>query len=209
MFIQPCFIRLTDSKQKDTVIRHLDKLGYRKHFLYLDEEPYIHTWTNSATAPGFSSWTHDLKLYWCSRREEIFDCGDNTDLFCAVIALRDDSSKHQWYTNGYDWYLCKEHSLYLPDSDPDTSMNDIDMSNHFHKATISELLEHFKSEPLDNENNLQKKIVHALFIFLSVLFCFLFIFTCLLMNRVTNEYQEQLDKRDSLIQSILDYEYYR
>ncbi len=42
------------------------------------------------------------------------DCGTNEDLFLAIAALRDDTDKYQWFTDGDKWILCpKNQVLYL------------------------------------------------------------------------------------------------
>lgn len=80
---------------------------------------------------------------------QIIDCGKNEDLFLAIAALRDDSDKYQFFVLDedipgnkkvtfilnirYKWYVDGEHEYRL---------------NRFnalgHKATINELINHFK-----------------------------------------------------------------
>ena len=60
------------------------------------------------------------------------DCGTNEELFLAIAALRDDTDKNQWFTDGKLW---------------EKSNNDL--PSHYmqlkgHKATVEEIIEHFK-----------------------------------------------------------------
>lgn len=59
------------------------------------------------------------------------DCGTNEKLFLAIAALRDDSDKHQWWTDGGDLVVkC------LFDSLPERHQK-------LHKATVDELIKQF------------------------------------------------------------------
>lgn len=78
-------------------------------------------------------------------REEIdsaINCGTNEDLFLAIAALRDDTDKFQWFTDGDKWILCPKTKFstywvyYHIDVNTDT----------VHKATVNELIEHFKTK---------------------------------------------------------------
>lgn len=68
------------------------------------------------------------------------DCGTNEKFFLAIAALRDDTDKYQWFTDGDKWILCPEikFSTYW-------AYNDVDINTDtIHKATVNELIEHFK-----------------------------------------------------------------
>ena len=68
------------------------------------------------------------------------DCGTNEELFLAIAAFRDDTDKFQWFTDGDKWILCPEikFSTYWVYNDIDVNLDAI------HKATVNELIEHFK-----------------------------------------------------------------
>ncbi|WP_368117779.1 hypothetical protein [Bacteroides sp. 2201st1_D9_2201SCRN_220225] len=73
--------------------------------------------------------------------DSLIDCGMNEELFLAIAALRDDTDKYQWFTDGNKWILCPEikFSTYW--------VNDIDVNlDAIHKATVNELIEHFKEK---------------------------------------------------------------
>lgn len=86
--------------------------------------------------------TNPYRTWNCAGR---IDCGTNEELFLAIAALRDDTDDNQWFTNGKgDWGMYRDGSDgNLPGMDFFGMPNDFDLS-HYHKATVNELIEHFK-----------------------------------------------------------------
>ena len=158
MFTTKCFIRKNTPKLRDK----LEKLGYHicncckfKDNVWLNNsliknEPSIH---------GIGVWDIEgsqeeaLNLYISDNAKipnPAIDCGENEELFLALAALRDDTNNHQWFIaqntmwdenyNGEitvyyeegDWLLWNEYSFME------------DMPSDFRKATVEELIEHFK-----------------------------------------------------------------
>ena len=90
------------------------------------------------------------EIYGDITQEEVFkyflktttsiDCGVNEELFLALAALRDDSDANQWLTDGKIWGKFGE----------DLSLYPIQIINYLqskgHKATIEEIIEHFKDK---------------------------------------------------------------
>lgn len=68
---------------------------------------------------------------------KFIDCGDNENLFLAISALRDDTDKNQWFTDGYHWKICPDEVVYI-----NAWIDKYESSPH--KATVEELIEHFK-----------------------------------------------------------------
>lgn len=64
--------------------------------------------------------------------EGYINCGDNANMFLAIAALRDNTDKYQWFTDGNIWELSNDD---LPSRY---------MQLNGHKATIDELIEYFK-----------------------------------------------------------------
>ena len=69
------------------------------------------------------------------------DCGTNEELFLAIAALRDDTDKNQWFTDGDLWFkcgdgVCNETIEYYFNK----------YGRKIHKATVEELIEHFKEK---------------------------------------------------------------
>lgn len=136
MFTQPCFIR----KNTPELRKKLEGLGYenRGKVRYYGKSIYIYCEMDIF-------YTSPCKL----KRSDnyIIDCDDNEELFLALAALRDDTDKDQWFTNGTDWAMWREEDSfrgkqitglefhYLPSS--------IDYDS-YHKATVKEIIEHFK-----------------------------------------------------------------
>ena len=85
------------------------------------------------------------------------DCGTNEDLFLAIAALRDDSDYMQWFVSkgwkdGFGnitdkWVLCTENTLEelgVINNSPNTYNRKKYPQFGWHKATVQELIEHFK-----------------------------------------------------------------
>lgn len=62
------------------------------------------------------------------------DCGTNEDLFLALAALREDTDKGQWFCDNND--LWEQTYSDLPSRY---------MQMNGHKATVEEIIEHFKN----------------------------------------------------------------
>lgn len=72
-------------------------------------------------------------------------CSDNEKLFLAVAAIRNDSDMYQWFTDGEYWVVCATDKWGCPPIEACMENEVIDISpNGFHKATVEELINHFK-----------------------------------------------------------------
>ena len=70
-------------------------------------------------------------------------CGTNEELFLAIAALRDDTDKNQWFVNkDGNFIFCDQNELKHVIDNSDEYM-DYCVAD-FHKATVKELIEHFK-----------------------------------------------------------------
>lgn len=143
-FTTPCFIR----KNTQELRRGLKELGY------FNNSPQ---WTNNCSiiwAYQYPMKGFDTPNYVIADSFDIpfnkhsalcgkfIDCGTNEELFLAIAALRDDTDKYQWFTDGDKWILCPKTKFstywvyYHIDVNTDT----------IHKATVDELIEHFKTK---------------------------------------------------------------
>ena len=71
------------------------------------------------------------------------DCGTNEELFLAIAALLDDTDKNQWFVHkDGNFIFCDQNELKNVIDNSDEYM-DYCVAD-FHKATVQELIEHFK-----------------------------------------------------------------
>lgn len=133
-FTTPCFIR----KNTQELRRGLKELGY------FNNSPQ---WTNNCSiiwAYQYPMKGFDTPNYVIADSFDIpfnkhsalcgkfIDCGTNEELFLAIAALRDDTDKYQWFTDGDLWFKCG-----------DEVRNE---GRKIHKATVNELIGHFKTK---------------------------------------------------------------
>lgn len=130
-FTTPCFIR----KNTANIRNRLKELGY-----YCN--PYL-GWNNPFTCVFGVNSVYSLDDYDTNGLKEIdglIDCGTNEDLFLAIAALRDDTDKNQWFTDGDLWFKCGDETV-------EYHLNHLnECGRKIHKATVDELIEHFKTK---------------------------------------------------------------
>lgn len=138
MFTKPCFIRKNTSELQSK----LEYLGYKSCADTNDKCNAICTFTRD-NKPEYMTFEVDDDFEINIKNDYPFiDCDTNEELFLAIAALRDDTDKNQWFTDGDNWYLCdcNKFSDYW-------FFNDITINfNTIHKATVEELIEHFKEK---------------------------------------------------------------
>lgn len=148
-FTTPCFIR----KNTETLRKKLEELGY------LNDSS---EWTNNCSiiwAYQYPMKGFDTPVYVIADSFDVpfdkhsalcgkfIDCGTNEELFLAIAALRDDTDNNQLFTNGKgDWGIYRDGSDGgLSGIDFYGMPNDFEIDN-YHKATVDELIEHFKTK---------------------------------------------------------------
>ena len=146
-FTTPCFIR----KNTQELRRGLEELGYNilnSGNTTLDAHNYDGNGSHKSIEEGRAIITSYGNLYGVIydidtvTKKGRIDCGTNEELFLAIAALRDDTDKYQWFTDGDKWILCPKTKFstywvyYHIDVNTDT----------VHKATVNELIEHFKTK---------------------------------------------------------------
>ena len=99
---------------------------------YFDEEMEFHDWTVEKELNRF-----------VIGNPTYIDCGENEDLFLAIAALRDDSDVYQYFVNEKGVFVfCNQSELkHVIDNSEDWWDYSV---SEFHKATVAELIEHFK-----------------------------------------------------------------
>ena len=137
-FTTPCFIR----KNTDNIRNRLKEVGYKM----LSPIEYDNLECSD-------NWVNDIKsLNDCNG----INCGFNEELFLAIAALRDDSNYMQWFITdsilsvsysdsiGNDHYFIEPKGImFFWDENWD---NATIISGRYHKATVNELIEHFKTK---------------------------------------------------------------
>ena len=123
MFTTSCFIRKCTPELKSK----LEDIGYHRRPIKekYDKHKFLLVYRDGCYN---SSTGNETGI------EKYIDCGDNENLFLAIAALRDDSNEHQWYTDGARWCLHNMEPKY-----------DWMIDDSWHKATVYELIEHFKN----------------------------------------------------------------
>lgn len=134
-FTTPCFIR----KNTPELRKKLEELGYKNRNLYFYD-------CIGVVYDGFdciSQWM--FGSIWDFA--DCIDCGTNEELFLAIAALRDDTDNNQLFTNGKgDWGIYRDGSdRGLSGMDFYGMPNDFNLL-HYHKATVNELIEYFKTK---------------------------------------------------------------
>lgn len=133
-FTTPCFIR----KNTQELRRGLKELGYFNNSPQWTNNCSI-IWAYQYPMKGFDTPNYviadsfdipfDKHSALCGK---FIDCGTNEELFLAIAALRDDTDKYQWFTDGDLWFKCGDEVC--------------NEGRKIHKATVNELIEHFKTK---------------------------------------------------------------
>lgn len=142
-FTTPAFIR----KNTPELRKKLEELGY-KPLLCIKDGECLCTTSNLGHYHSIPATLFDNKdphsTYDCAGR---IDCGTNEDLFLAIAALRNDTDHNQLFVNDKgDWGIYRDGSDgELPGMDFYGMPIDFNLY-HYHKATVEELIEHFKEK---------------------------------------------------------------
>ena len=126
MFTQPCFIR----KNTTELRKKLEELGYISHIFNNND-------ANNLYVDKLGTYISvDIE-----NQPHYIDCGTNEELFLALAALRDDTDKNQWVIDEANECFGWEDSWMICDKD---DMNERSVYTHYRKATVEEIIEHFK-----------------------------------------------------------------
>lgn len=143
-FTTPCFIR----KNTPELRKKLEELGYEilnSGNTTLDAHNYDGNGSHKSIEEGRAIITSYGNLYGVIydidtvTKKGRIDCGTNEDLFLAIAALRDDTDKYQWFTDGDLWFKCGDE---VCNETIEYYLNKY--GRKIHKATVNELIEHFK-----------------------------------------------------------------
>ena len=149
-FIQPCFIR----KNTPELRKKLEELGYEPCYqMTINPDLY----KNIAACNFFGAvYYGEIDTYDSMeddiKNRRIIDCADNEELFIALAALRDDTNEHQWFIETdtlWDENYNGEITTYFEEGQCfkyDEWSYIEDLPSYFKKATVEEIIEHFKNK---------------------------------------------------------------
>lgn len=129
-FTQPCFIRKSSKELVDKVYRMGGREG--RGFWYSEYSTLLLAEKNQFTCFD-DEWGNADDLI----KAGFIDCGVQEDLFLAIAALKCESDKHQWFTDGIHWEMC-------PDGKANIQAWVSLYKTTPHKASVEELINHFK-----------------------------------------------------------------
>lgn len=146
-FTTPCFIK----KNTPELRKKLEELGYK-----LNNGKWMGKYLAVFQIKETKEWRYVASPEWDLQNnpdiDASIDCGTNEELFLAIAALRDDTNNNQLFTNDKgDWGIYRDGSDGgLSGMDFYGMPNDFEIDN-YHKATVNELIEHFKTN-IKSEN---------------------------------------------------------
>lgn len=114
--------------------KKLEELGYYLHPECIDDDRGNYLFVNR-------EYYLNIPLGYLEELSRSIDCGTNEDLFLAIAALRDDIDIHQWLTDGKEWFQCRLLKVGMHYSDKPEILFE-----RWHKATVEELIEHFRGK---------------------------------------------------------------
>ena len=147
-FIQPCFIR----KNTPELRKKLEELGYKPFGSVKYEWDTGWGLSTDNRLGEFESFDNNglENIIKCESPdyEDSIDCGTNENLFLAIAALRNDTDVNQWFIMDVEEYVNINQGDWFIATDRNKGKHigtQIDPM-YCHKATVEEIIEHFKNE---------------------------------------------------------------
>lgn len=138
-FLQTAFIR----KNTPELRKKLEYLGYShgkpEYYADDDDNKYDFVMCHNGRFFLLSQNNHVIRNGHLLKKHGSINCGTNEPLFLAIAALRYDTDDSQWFTDGEDWFLCQYLKVGMHYQDKPEILFD-----KWHKASVNELIEHFK-----------------------------------------------------------------
>ena len=137
-FTTPCFIRKNTERLRES----LKRLGIR---------PLLSNERLNAIGDNIKVYHGREAVFSCSYSQELYghflDCGTNEALFLAIAALRDDTDDSQWFVYPPEniWFICDDDDINYARENIKDSVQAA-WFHCSHKATVEELIEHFKGK---------------------------------------------------------------
>lgn len=123
-----CFIRKNTPELK----KELSKLGYKFGGRYgtSDNYPIL-----------YCSWKRFYECAYEHNRSYAIDCGDNEELFLAILSISDCTDMNQWFVSEKGKFIICSGNTFDPYKEG-LSLEDCKLQ--WHKASIKELIRYFK-----------------------------------------------------------------
>lgn len=138
-FTTPCFIR----KNTPELRKKLEELGYSygkpEYYIDDDDNKYDFIMCHNGRFFLLSQANHVIRNGHPLKKHGSINCETDEELFLGIAALRDDTDDSQWFTDGEDWFLCQYLKVGMHYQDKPEILFD-----KWHKASVDELIEHFK-----------------------------------------------------------------
>ena len=134
-FTTPAFIR----RNTPEIRKKLEELGYYLHPECIDDDRGNYLFVNR-------EYYLNRPLGYSEELSRSIDCGTNESLFLAITALRDDTDDSQWFVYPPEniWFICDDDDINYARENTKDSVQAA-WFHCSHKATVEELIEHFKS----------------------------------------------------------------
>lgn len=144
-FIQPCFIQLQHDFDVLWIINKLDALGYKRSIEQYglkegSESTYI-----ICKCDGTYHYAYSISYY---TNDWGINCINHIGLFLALASLKDDTDVNQWFVMDVEEYVNINQGDWFIATDRNKGKHigtQIDPM-YCHKATVEEIIEHFKKE---------------------------------------------------------------
>lgn len=154
-FTTPCFVRVEDAEKRKELTEWLKGIGYyvcscclfdgwnTLHCRGIDRLKIAYEVHGICDYDEETRYSIDqFKAENAAKEHHTIDCGENIELFKALAAMNDENDLNQWYVCDVpywcdlrqgDWVIKRDtmdHTTFFP--------------SVFHKATVAEIIEHFK-----------------------------------------------------------------
>ena len=131
-FTTPCFVRVENTERRKELVKWCTEIGYDS-----PQEPIeiiagsIVVSVAQMALVMYEGDVAQLRFY--------IDCGTNIELFKALASRNDENASEQWLVNDLGiWIKCAADLFGYTKGE--------DNVTHFRKATVEEIVEHFKNK---------------------------------------------------------------
>lgn len=100
-FTTPCFIHKSTKELTDKIYRLRERSG--RNFWHCEYLTLLLAEEEQFTCLDDERGNAEMLI-----KEGYIDCGVNENLFLSLAALRDDTDRFQWFTDGEKWIQCQE-----------------------------------------------------------------------------------------------------